>query len=330
MQRASHPLWLLVLLALPALTCQTVTGVEPRITPGILRPTGLPAPPSTARIVFTATGWTVPASSIEIFVMNTDGTGITAVSNSPGDDGEPSWSFDGAKIVFASRRDGDWDIYWMNADGTSQTQLTDTPEDEHDPSWSPAGDRILFARNDTANGDLWVQNLDGTGLTRLTNTPETREAYPDWSPDGSKIVFSAFGGGEAGIYTMNPDGSNVELIVGGPLHNPQWSPDGSEIAFDGEPGGNQFEVYIINADGSDMRQITHHPLGSGGYDKHPSWSPDGTQLVFWSDSRDAAMTEHENVFLINTDGTGEIQLTHSQNEPRLNYGGYDPDWSPAP
>ena len=79
-----------------------------------------------------------------------------------------------------------------------------------------------------------------------------------------------------------------------------------------------------------MQQITHHPLGSGGYDKHPSWSPEGTQLVFWSDSRDAAMTEHENIFRINADGTGEIQLTHTQNEPRLNYGGYDPDWSPVP
>ncbi len=116
--------------------------------------------------------------------------------------------------------------------------------------------------------------------------------------------------------------------MGGPLHSPQWSPDGSQIAFDGEPAGCKFEVYVMNADGSKMRAITEHPMGCGGYDKHPSWSPDGKQLLFWSDSRDAQHTENENIFLVNVDGTGETQLTHTNTV--LNSGGFDPDWSPVP
>jgi len=131
--------------------------------------------------VFTATGWTVPSSSIEIFVMNADGSGITAVSSSPGDDIEASWSFDGKKIVFVSRRDGDWDVYSMNADGSDQTQLTDTLEDEHYPSWSPDGDHIVFTRNENNSGDIWIMNVDGTAATRLTGTPEANDVYPDWS-----------------------------------------------------------------------------------------------------------------------------------------------------
>jgi TolB protein len=327
----SVPRWLLILLAIPALTCQTITGTQ-QAGGGTASAGGgqsqFPTPPPTARIAFVATGWSVHNSSHEIFVMNVDGTGITDISNSPDDDIDPTWSPDGTKIAFTSERDGNAEIYVMNSDGTDQRRLTDSPELDDHPGWSPDGTQIVFSRLIEAHNDLYIINSDGTGLTRLTDTADTSERYPDWSPDGKTIVFSAFGGGEAGIYTIRPDGSHEKLLMGGPLHSPQWSKDGKMIAFDGEPAGCKFEVYTMKADGSKMREITEHPMGCGGYDKHPSWSPDGDQLVFWSSNRDAAHTEDENLFLINADGSGETQLTHTNNV--LNYGGYDPDWSPVP
>lgn len=290
--------------------------------------TGFPRPPSTARIAFEATGWTVPSASLEIFVMNTDGTGITDISNSPGDDQYPSWSPDGKRIAFISHRDGNNEIYVMNADGTGQTRLTNSPEGEFDPRWSPDGTRIIFSRMMKPSiHDIFVMNADGSGVTNLTNTPDIHEAYPDFSPDGKQIVFSSFGGSRkpAGIYIMDADGSNVRLLQAGAQHFPRWSPDGKYIAFDGGYSMYEGEIFVMKADGTEMRQVTEHPR-AGAANKRPSWSPDGRQLVYYSELRFEGSTF--DVFVINVDGSGETALTHGYTE--LNAGGTNPDWSPAP
>jgi Tol biopolymer transport system component len=341
-------LWLLILLVFFSLTCTIsktpfTLGSPPAPTAGpslqvspptstaspIPQNTQFPIPPPTARIAFVATGWSVPGADQEIFVMNPDGTGITPISNSPGSDIEPTWSPDGKKLAFTSKRDGNFEIYIMNADGSGQARLTDSPEDDHYPAWSPDGSKIAFSSYQDAHEDLYVINVDGTGLARLTNTPDTNERYPDWSPDGKTILFSAFGGGKSGIFRMDPDGSNVRQIMAGPLHSPRWSPDGTQIAFDGEPAGCKLEIYIMDADGSNMRQITDHPKGCGGYNKHPGWSPDGKKIVYSSADRNPPSEPiSPNIYVINIDGSGETALTQGVN--KINYGGYDPAWSPIP
>ncbi len=159
-------LWL-ILLALPALTCQTITGAQSAASQGASAasdPSPYPTPPPTARIAFVATGWSVPGADREIFVMNPDGTGVTPITNSRERDEDPSWSFDGRKIAFLSCRDGNYEVYVMNADGSHQTRVTNTPEDEHYPSWSPDGSQIVFSRLTDGLEDLYVINVDGTGL----------------------------------------------------------------------------------------------------------------------------------------------------------------------
>jgi TolB protein len=289
----------------------------------------LPSPPGTARIVFVATGWSVKAAGNEIFVMNPDGSGITSITNSPGDDIEPAWSADGRKIAFTSKRDGHFEIYWMNADGSRQTRLTDSPEDKHYPAWSPDGEKIAFATVENGQSDLFVINVDGTGLARLTNSSDANERYPDWSPDGKQMLFSSFGGKDSGIYRMNADGSKIKLILAGPLHHPKWSPDGKKIAFDGEPAGCKFEIYVMNADGSGLSQVTNHPKGCGGYNKHPGWSPDGKALVYYSSDRNPPSAPNSpNIYATLLDGRVESALTNGVTA--LNSGGYDPAWSPIP
>ncbi len=73
----------------------------------------------------------------EIYVMNADGTGVTRLTNSPGEDGGTAWSPDGTKIAFASDRDGNYETYVMNADGTGVTQLTTHPGVDGIPDWQP-------------------------------------------------------------------------------------------------------------------------------------------------------------------------------------------------
>ena len=151
----------------------------------------------------------------EIYVMNVDGTEQVQLTKDPSNELEPSWSPDGAKIVFISdRNDQNFDIYVMNADGSSITQLTDDSANEFGPAWSPDGKQILFNSDRNGNVQIFRMSIDGTNLVQLTND-NWNSAYADWSPDGKRIVFeSDRETGDANIYLMNVDGSNIIQLTG--------------------------------------------------------------------------------------------------------------------
>src|SRR5438067_186643 len=81
-----------------------------------------------------------------LLVMNGDGSGLTDLTNSPGDDGVPAWSAGGTKIAFEANGPGqDYDIFVINADGSGQTDLTNSPAtSDGGPTWSPDGTKIAF------------------------------------------------------------------------------------------------------------------------------------------------------------------------------------------
>ncbi len=68
--------------------------------------------------------------------MNSDGSALRQLTHDPASAGAPAWSPDGNAMVFASDRDGDYDIYTMHADGSALEKLTDLPDDEGLPAWS--------------------------------------------------------------------------------------------------------------------------------------------------------------------------------------------------
>lgn len=89
------------------------------------------------------------------------------------------------------------------------------------------------------------------------------------------------------IWTMLPDGSDLRQLTFGPgdKTQPRWSPDGRRLAFVAHGGQDRFgndlglDIWVINADGTGLRNLTHHP----GNDTDPAWSPDGRNLAFTSD-----------------------------------------------
>ena len=130
--------------------------------------------------------------------MDSDGSNQTRLTDNPAWDGCLSWSPDGKKIAFASRRDGNSEIFYgnselyvMNADGSNQTRLTDNPSFDMAPFWSPDGKKIAFysLRNDVPpekdwwyewNAEIYVMNADGSEQKNITNNPGY-DGYPSWS-----------------------------------------------------------------------------------------------------------------------------------------------------
>ena len=129
--------------------------------------------------------------------------------------------------------------------------------------------RVLTSGLVDANTGQWndtLSNLDGSN-------PQVFEGAQDGavSPDGTKLVYSVYGGGisiadlASGQVTPVPGTGNGDF-------NPIWSPDGTQIVFN--RGMGVFDLFLINLDGSDMRQLTH-----GGVQEWPvGWLPDGKFL----------------------------------------------------
>ena len=204
----------------------------------------------------------------EIYVMNSDGSGQTNLTNSPHHDMFPDWSPDGTRIVFASIQDGEPDVHVMNADGSNPVRLTDNPAQDGWPAWSPDGTRIAFTSLRDGNYEIYVMNADGSGQVNITNS-EGNDWDARWSPDGQKIIWES-SCCPGGMNTMNSDGSDRQGLIDSGTFDawPDWSPDGSRIAFTSSRDGNN-EIYVANADGSGLLRITDNDVD----DVFPSWDP---------------------------------------------------------
>jgi Tol biopolymer transport system component len=255
----------------------------------------------------------------EIYVINVDGTGLRRLTRNAVPEGHPVWSPDGQRIAFVRWRAGPaWNIYVMNADGSGQRRLTQTPRRPGEPAWSPEGEKIAFSAPAGRLGaaDVFVINADGSGLQNVTTT-ETTSFDLAWSPDGRQIAYVEIHLPELGspLYVVNADGTGKHRLtppLAVDLGIPSWSPDGRTLAFTGVGG-----IYAVHADGSGLRKLTGHGYG-------PEWSPDGRKIAFISDRDDPAHRASD-IFVMNADGSGQRNLTHTPNVSE-----HTASWAPAP
>jgi Tol biopolymer transport system component len=252
--------------------------------------------------------------------------GCTGSSEQPGGEGatskrQPESAPTGTRalsgrIAFA---DDVRDVYVINADGTGLTKLTSHPGNDFDPAWSPDGTRIAFRSERDGNNEIYVMNADGSGARNVSNYSGD-DWGPAWSPDGDSIAFNSNRDGpDLHLYVVRPDGSGVERIGGDIwVEYPAWSPDGRKIAFMAQTwaDGDNYEIYVMNADGSAVRRLTHAP----GSDGHPAWSPDSRKIAFNSERADPGSSPAHRIYTMNADGSGQRRLTRV-------FGKY-PDWSP--
>lgn len=162
----------------------------------------------------------------------------------PSQDYNPSFSRDGAWIVFTTLRGGSADIYRVHPDGSGLERLTDDPAFDDQGALSPGGEAFAFVSTRGGHANIWLLDMASHKLRNLT-PGSTGDFRPAWSPDGEWIAFSS-----------DRDSAHPKLSFG---------------ALDST------EIYVLRKDGSEVRRITHSDATAGS----PSWSQDGSRIVFY-------------------------------------------------
>ncbi|MCS7053098.1 MAG: hypothetical protein NZM09_05130 [Ignavibacterium sp.] len=236
----------------------------------------------------------------QIFTMNLDGTEKKMVSTGKGRTTCAYFYPDNKKILYASthhfneecppppdRSRGyvwklydEFDIFMADSDGSNVVQLTNSNKYDAEATISPKGDKIVFTSLRDGDPELYVMNLDGTDQKRLT-FEKGYDGGAFFSYDGSKIVFRA----------SRPK-TEKELE------------DYNELVNEGLVRPTNLEIFVMDSDGSNIKQVTNLNAASFA----PFFHPDGKRIIFSSNYGSKDRRDF-NLFIINIDGTGLEQIT---------------------
>ena len=239
----------------------------------------------------------------QIFTMNIDGSDKKMVSTGKGRTTCSYFMPDDRNILYASTHIADascppppdfskgyvwklydsFDIFLADADGSNLQRLTDTPGYDAEATVSPTGDKIVFTTVRDGDPEIYTMDLDGSNQTRLT-FEKGYDGGPFFSFDGSKIVFRS----------SRPK-TEKELA------------DYSTLVNDGLVRPTALEIYVMDADGKNIKKITNFGKASFA----PFFHPDGRRIIFSSNVKSETGRNFD-LFIINIDGTGLKQITFNE------------------
>ncbi len=238
----------------------------------------------------------------QIFVMGTDGSGITRVSSGKGRTTCAYFLKDGRQFVYGSTHLGSedcpprpdfsqgyvWPVYpdydiFLSDFNQALTRLTDSPGYDAEATLSPDGERIVFTSMRDGDLDLYSMNIDGSGVQRLTDTLGY-DGGAFYSPDGRKIVYRASHPTDEAAKAKYTDLLSRNLI---------------------QP--SQLDIFVMNADGSGRVQVTRN----GAANFCPFFHPDGRRIIFASNLGDPRGRNFD-LYLIDIDGTNLEQVTFDE------------------
>jgi len=224
---------------------------------------------------------------------------------------------DSHAIIYSSFEAKHREVFVIDINGAKNTKLTGHTMADGYPKVSPNGDKFLFygKYDGYKTWSIHTANIDGSNIVRLTNNIHKRDAAPSWSPDGKHIIFTR-------SYN-SPGGAKKEEIW---IMNADGSQQKQIKGISG--GGASFmpdgrivfhtktgnsEISIANTDGSNIVTLTKNDAE----DWHPEVSPDGSQVVFMS-NRDG----NWEIYVMSIDGSNQRRLTSNE------LSDWDPTWSP--
>ncbi|KXK13849.1 MAG: WD40 domain-containing protein [Chloroflexi bacterium OLB15] len=198
-------------------------------------------------------------------------------------DVSPARSPDSEWIAFTSNRPGNWELFIGRTNGSEQRRVTfNNFAIDTSPAWSPLGDTIAFQSNRNGNWDIFLVDL-ATGVETQLTSNTANDIYPSWSPDGTKIAFQSDRDGFWQIYEIVvATGVETRLSDGtADDHDPLYSTDGTKIAFRSFRDGDNSVIYVMDADGQNLLQISD-PAGDA---RNAVWSEDD-QLIAYNSTLD--------------------------------------------
>ena len=225
--------------------------------------------PNTGQLAFAITNENGDLKSSEIYSLSSDGSDLRQLTRNEFLDTYPQWSPDCSKIAFLSFSGPTLDIHLMNADGSQDRQLYDSGTHDADIDWRE--NSIAF----TKDSQIWLLNTLSGEARQITDPDRAGEwgnanlPFGDYdpriSPDGQTIVFERLlddksEHGNYDLFRVDINGENeIRLTDSGYAQGlAQWSPSGSRIAYivSAVNDAGQYDLYMMNADGSGSENIT--------------------------------------------------------------------------